>query len=233
MAGKQGDTEVIHLQHEIVAELECDTTHLNHDANFVYAACTDLKVRVISKADWQIEVVLGDTSSIPLSVHVDDENVYATCERRVYVWSKENWGMIGWFELSYSAITTTLLGDSLFVGAKEGRLVSIKKDSHETSSWQLYKSDITELWADSEIIFTSTNKDEPRVWKIESEGAPVESHVFDKKEKGSVILGTKDFLITGISTSEIKLWSRVDWSLTNTLSVSNHGTISSMWTISI
>ena len=94
----------------------------------MYAACTDLKIRVISKDNWQIEVELGETSSIPLAVHVDDENVYVTCERRVYVWSKENWGMIGWFELSYSAITSILLGDSLFVGAKEGRLVSIKKD---------------------------------------------------------------------------------------------------------
>ncbi|MHA1927187.1 MAG: hypothetical protein ACTSV2_01270 [Candidatus Thorarchaeota archaeon] len=229
MPGKAGGTEIIQLRHEIVAELECETTHLNHDEKFVYAACTDMKIRVISKDNWQIEVELGETSSIPLSVHVDDENVYATCERRVYVWSKENWGLTGWFELSYSAITTTLLGDSLFVGAKEGRLVSIKKNSHETSSWQLHKSDITQLWADSEIVFTGTNKDEPRVWKIEPDGAPEEFHIFDKKEKGSYILGTEDYLITGISTSDISLWSRVDWSLVNTLSVSNHGPISSMW----
>ena len=174
MAGKTGGTEPKPLSYENVAELEGDVTYIHHDERFVYAACTDLKVRVISKDSWQIEVELGDTSSIPLAVHVDNEHVYVTCEKKVYVWNKNTWGMIGWFELSYSVITSILMNDLLLVGAVDGRLVSIKKDTHETSSWQLYKSDLTELWADKDVIFTGTKKDEPRVWKIDSEAAPTE-----------------------------------------------------------
>ena len=102
--------------------------NLYQDDKCIYAACTDSKVRVWSKGDWELIAELGETTSPLLAVHVDDENVYATCERRVYVWNKSTWGMIGWFELSYSAITSTLCGEFLYVGAKEGRLVSIAID---------------------------------------------------------------------------------------------------------
>ncbi|MHA2192905.1 MAG: hypothetical protein ACXAAR_05710 [Candidatus Thorarchaeota archaeon] len=125
--------EALPLGHEIIAVLEADAVHIVHDERFLYAACRDLKVRVWSKEDWQLVAELGETSSEPLVVHVDDEQVYATCERRVYVWKKETWGMTGWFELTYQAITSTLQGDSFYVGARDGRLVSIKKHTHETS----------------------------------------------------------------------------------------------------
>ena len=229
MAGKTGGTEPKPLSYENVAELEGDVTYIHHDERFVYAACTDLKVRVISKSNWQIEVELGDTSSIPLAVHVDDEHVYVTCEKKVYVWNKSTWGMIGWFELSYSVLTSILMNDLLLVGAVDGRLVSIKKDTHETSSWQLYKTDLTELWADKDVIFTGTKKDEPRVWKIDSEAAPAELAVFDKKDKGAVLIGTDNYLISGISTGEIKVYDRVEWALVKTMESSNPRNINSMW----
>jgi len=95
----------LRLQHTIVAEFEDSAVYVNYDEKYVYAACTDLKVRVWSKGDWQVVAVLGDTNSPPLAVHVDEEHVYATCEKRVYVWNKTTWGMIGWYDLRYSEVT--------------------------------------------------------------------------------------------------------------------------------
>ncbi len=137
--------------------------------------------------------------------------------------------MIGWFELSYSAVTSTLRGDSLYVGAKEGRLVSIEKESHETSSWQLFKSDITSLRGDGHIICTSTSKDEPVVWKLESEGAPTEIKRLDKKDKGAKVVGNTNFIITALTTSDIKMWDRVDWSQIKYLPPIENSSIGSMW----
>ncbi|MDF1540141.1 MAG: hypothetical protein P1Q69_14695 [Candidatus Thorarchaeota archaeon] len=224
-----GTATSLRLQHSIVAEFEGEAVYVNHDEKYVYAACTDLKVRVWSKGDWQVVTVLGDTSSPPLAVHVDEEHVYATCEKRVYVWNKITWGMIGWFELSYSAVTSTLRGEFLYVGAKEGRLVSIKKDTHDTSSWQLLKSDITNLWADQEIICTSTSKDESMVWQLETDGAPTEIAKLDKKDKGARIAGNTGFILSGVSMSEIKVWDRVDWAHIRTLEPVNSNGIISIW----
>ncbi len=224
-----GTASSLRFHHTIVSELEGDAVYLNVDEQYVYAACTDLKVRVWSRSDWQLVAELGETSSPPLAVHVDENQVYATCEKRVYVWNKNTWGMIGWFELSYTAATSTLRGDSLYVGAKEGRLVSIKKDSHDTSSWQLFKADIVSIWGDGEIICTSTSKDEPIIWKLESEGAPTELKRLDKKDKGALLVGNTNFIITGVTTASIKLWNRVDWSLDKTLNQAGNGSISSLW----
>ncbi|MFW9932537.1 MAG: hypothetical protein ACFFDR_07760 [Candidatus Thorarchaeota archaeon] len=217
------------LQHHVEAQLEGDAVYLNVDDKYVYAACDDMKVRVWSRDDWQLVAELGETSSPPLAVHVDDNQVYATCEKRVYVWNKNSWGMIGWFELSYSAVTSTLRGDSLYVGAKEGRLVSIKKESHDTSSWQLFKADINNLWGDGEIICTSTSKDEAVVWKLESEGAPTEIKRLEKKDKGTKVVGNSHFIITGLTTADIKLWDRVDWSQIKSLPALESNVIGSMW----
>ena len=217
------------LQHSIVRQLNAEAVYVSIDDDFVYAACTDMKVRVWARKDWQLVAELGETSSPPLAVHVDEEQVFATCEKRVYVWNKKTWGMIGWFELSYNAVTSTLRGDSLYVGAKEGRLVSIKKDTHDTSSWQLFKSDIGNLWSDSEIICTSTSKDEPVIWKLQDHGSPTELKRLDKKDKGAKLVGNNSFIISGLTTSEIKIWDRVDWGHVRTLEpVANSG-IGSMW----
>ncbi|MFW9907839.1 MAG: hypothetical protein ACFFEF_04630 [Candidatus Thorarchaeota archaeon] len=228
-----GTAESLRLQHRIEAEFGSDVVYINHDEKYVYAACTDLKVRVWSKDEWQLIATLGDTTSPPLAVHIDDEHVYATCEKRVYVWTKNTWGMIGWFELTYTAVTSTLRGEYLYVGAKEGRLVSIKKDTHDTSSWQLFKSDITRIWADGEIICTSTNKDESVVWKIEKNTAPSEIARLDKKDKGAHITGNNAYILSGLNTSEIKMWDRVDWSRIRTLQPAGNNGLVSLWSNSI
>ncbi len=217
------------LQHSVVTQLDAEAVYISIDDDFVYAACADMKVRVWARKDWQLVAELGETSSPPLAVHVDEEQVFATCEKRVYVWNKNTWGMIGWFELSYNAVTSTLRGDSLYVGAKEGRLVSIKKDTHDTSSWQLFKSDIGSLWSDSEIICTSTSKDEPVIWKLQDHGSPTELKRLDKKDKGAKLVGNSNFIMSGLITSEIKIWDRVDWGhIRNLEPVANSG-IGSMW----
>ncbi len=217
------------LNHEKVIKLEAAAVDLDYDENFLYAACRDLKVRVWSKTDWHLVAELGDTDTPPLIVDVDDTQVFATCERRVYVWKKDTWGMTGWFELSYEALTSTLYGDYFYVGANDGRLVSIQKDTHETSSWQLHKSDLTSLWSDDKIICTSTKKEEPRVWLKDRDTAPSELARLDKKGKGGVLSGNAEFILVGNSTGEVAVYDRVEWELVKTLESGYTSPISSMW----
>jgi hypothetical protein len=224
-----GSNDVRHVGHETIATLETSAVDITYDSKFVYAACEDQIVRVWSKDEWRLVAELGETDTPPLVVDVDDTQVFATCEKRVYVWNKETWGLQGWFELSYQALTSTLSGDCFYVGAKEGRLVSIKKDTHETSSWQLHKSDITDIWSDDEIICTSTKKEEPKVWLRSKGTAPSELASLDKKSKGGAIVGNTEFVISGSSTGEIAVYDRVDWSLVRTLESSISNAISSMW----
>ncbi|MFX1262996.1 MAG: hypothetical protein ACFFAZ_12980 [Promethearchaeota archaeon] len=221
--------EALPLGHEVIAVLDVDAVHIVHDDRFLYAACRDLKVRVWSKEDWQLVAELGETSTEPLVVHVDDDRVYATCERRVYVWKKETWGMTGWFELTYHAITSTLQGDSFYVGARDGRLVSIKKDTHETSSWQLHKSDISTLWSDDKVILTGCRKEEPRVWLHEPNKAPTELARLDKKIRPTAIVGNPEFVIIGSESGEIGIWDRVEWQLIRTLQNKTSNPVVSMW----
>jgi hypothetical protein len=211
------------------SQMQLLTPTMHQDEKFVYAACRDQKVRVWAKDNWQLETILGDTDSLPLAVQADNEHLFVTCERRVYVWRKDTWGMIGWFELSYSAITSSLRGDYLDVGAKDGRLVSIEKDTHETSSWQVYKSDISYIWSDPEIICIGTKKEEPRVFHLRVDAAPSELARLEEADKGSHFVGNQEFLITGISTGDVKVWDRVDWSIIKTLSTNTQSPITSMW----
>lgn len=227
--GSSGSSDSKSLSHEIITTLDASAVDITYDDKFVYAACDDLRVRVWSKDDWQLVAELGETDTPPLVVDVDDTQVFATCERRVYVWNKETWGMTGWFELSYQALTSTLYGDYFYVGAREGRLVSIKKDTHDTSSWQLHKSDITDIWSDDKIICTSTKKEEPKVWLKEQDTAPSELAKLDKKDKGGVIFGNSDFVLVGSSTGEVAVYDRVEWSLVRTLESSTSNSVSSMW----
>ena len=220
------------LSYEVITQLEAPAVDLTYDEEFLYAACRDQHVRVWSKKDWQLIAELGETDTPPLVVDVDESQVFATCERRVYVWKKEKWGMTGWFELSYQALTSTLHGDYFYVGAREGRLVSIQKDTHETSSWQLHKSDITGLWSDDRIICTSTKKEEPRVWLKDPQTAPSELARLDKKDKGGVISGNAEFIMVGNSTGEIAVYDRVEWELVRTLELRKSNPISSMWSSS-
>ncbi|MFW9967701.1 MAG: hypothetical protein ACFFEA_11165 [Candidatus Thorarchaeota archaeon] len=221
--------EALPLGHEIIAVLEADAVHVVHDERFLYAACRDLKVRVWSKGSWQLVAELGDTNTEPLAVHVDDGQVYATCEHRVYVWKKETWGMTGWFELTYQAVASTLQGDNFYVGARDGRLVSIKKDSHETSSWQLHKSDITALWSDDKVILTGSRKEEPRAWLHKPNAAPTELARIDSKIRPSVLVGNNEFAIVGTTSGEISVWDRVEWQLVRTLNEKSSNIIVSMW----
>jgi len=220
------------LNHEIVTKLEAPAVDLTHDEDFLYVACRDQRIRVWGKTDWQLVAELGETDTPPLAVDVDEDEVFATCERRVYVWKKDTWGMTGWFELSYEALTSALHGDYFYVGAQEGRLVSIQKDTHETSSWQLHKSDITSLWSDDKIICTSTKKEEPRVWLKARDTAPSELARLDKKGKGGVVTGNNEFVLVGSSTGEIAVYDRVEWSLVRTLEMKKSNSISSMWATS-
>ena len=203
--GSVGSNGSAPLSHEIVTILESPAVDLTYDENYLYAACRDRRVRVWSKTDWKIVAELGETDTPPLDVDVDDTQVFATCERRVYVWKKETWGLTGWFELSYEALTSILHGDCFYVGASEGRLVSIQKDTHETSSWQLHKSDLTHLWSDDKIICTSTKKEEPRVWLKSKDAAPSELARLDKKGKGGVLSGNAEFVLVGTSTGDCSL----------------------------
>lgn len=215
------------LSHEVLSLLDIDVVDIDFDEQYIYAACSDCYIRVFSKSNWQLVSELGETDTEPLGVDVDDEQVYATCDRRVYVWKKETVGMIGWFELSYQAVTSSLQGDYFFVGAKEGRLVSIQKDTHETSSWHLHKSDITSIWSDDQIICTSTKKEEPRIWLKESNSAPSEIARFDKK--GGVVSGNSEFVFVGTQTGEVEVYDRTDWTCSQTFEAKNGMPISSMW----
>ncbi|MHA1935552.1 MAG: hypothetical protein ACW97A_09735 [Candidatus Thorarchaeota archaeon] len=227
MSNKSDATADSNLGHEMIVMLEADVVGMHQDEKFVYAACRDQKVRVWAKDNWQLETVLGDTDSLPLAVQADNEHLFVTCERRVYVWRKDTWGMIGWFELSYSAITSSLRGDYLDVGAKDGR--SIEKDTHETSSWQVYKSDISYIWSDPEIICIGTKKEEPRVFQLRVDAAPTELARLEEADKGSRFVGNQDFLITGLNTGEVKVWDRLDWTAIKTLSTNTQNPITSMW----
>ncbi|MFW9794728.1 MAG: hypothetical protein ACFFEE_10525 [Candidatus Thorarchaeota archaeon] len=224
-----GSNDTKSLSHEITTTLDAFAVDITYDERFVYAACEDQRIRVWAKGDWTLVAELGETDTPPLVVDVDDTQIFATCEKRVYVWNKETWGMTGWFELSYQALTSTLFGNYFYVGAREGRLVSIQKDTHETSSWQLHKSDITDIWSDDKIITTSTKKEEPRVWLKVKDAAPSELARLDKKGKGGVIHGNAEFVFVGTSTGEIEVYDRVEWNLVRTLESSNSNSVTSMW----
>ena len=227
--GSSSSNDVRPLTHTIITTLDSSAVDITYDSKFVYAACEDQLVRVWSKDEWQLVAELGETDTPPLVVDVDDTQVFATCERRVYVWNKEAWGLQGWFELSYQALTSTLFGDYFYVGARDGRLVSIKKDTHDTSSWQLHKSDITDIWSDDRIICTSTKKEEPKVWLKAQDTAPSELASLDKKGKGGVITGNAEFVFVGSSTGAIAVYDRVEWSLVRTLESRISNTVTSLW----
>jgi len=217
------------ISHESISLLEVDAIDIDYDNDYLYAACRDQSIRVFDKNTWKLVAELSEPDSEPLAVDVDDARVYATCEKRVYVWKKEGWGMTGWFELSYQAVASSLQGDFFFIGAKEGRLVSIQKESHETSSWQLHKSDITSIWSDDQIICTSTKKEEPRVWLKESNSAPSELARLDNKGKGGIVTGNSEFVFVGTPSGEIAIYDRKEWGLSKTLEPKNSNMISSMW----
>jgi WD40 repeat protein len=217
------------ISSEIVIKLDADVVHICHDEKFLYAACRDQFVRVWLKENWKLEAELGETSTIPLSVQVDEEQVYATCDQKVYVWNKDSWGMIGWFDLSYQAITSTLFRDYFYIGSKDGRLVSIRKDTHETSSWQLHKSSVTSLWTDERIICTSTSKGSPRVWMYGKNQAPTELASFEKKDRSGVLFGNDDFILVGTSDGEIRVWDRVDWNVEHTFETKISDSVVNMW----
>lgn len=217
------------ISHETVTELDADATDVAYDDQFLYAACRDQRIRVWSKESWQLVAELGETNSEPLAVDVDETQVYATCEKRVYVWNKESWGMIGWFELSYQAVTATLHGDYFFVGARDGRLVSIQKDTHETNSWQLHKSDITSLWSDDRIICTSTRKEEPRVWLKVKGTAPSELARLDMKGKSGVVSANSELVLVGTESGEIGVYDRVEYELVRTLEPEKSQAVHSLW----
>ncbi len=225
----KGGSDSTIVSHESISLLEVDAIDIDYDDKYVYAACTDHHIRVFDKTTWQLTAELNVTDAEPLAVDVDEGQVYATCEKRVYVWKKESWGMIGWFELSYQAITSLLQGDFFFIGAKEGRLVSIQKESHETSSWQLHKSDLSSIWSDDQIICTSTKKEEPRVWKKESGSAPSELTRLNGKGKGGIVTGNSEFVFVGSPSGEVDVYERTEWSLSKTFEQRNSSMISSMW----
>jgi tetratricopeptide (TPR) repeat protein len=225
-AGSNGFTRV---GYETVTELEVDAIDITYDERFLYAACRDQMIRVWSKESWQLVAELGETVTEPLAVDVDETQVYATCEKRVYVWNKESWGMIGWFELSYQAVTAALYGDYFFVGARDGRLVAIQKDTHEPNSWQLHKSDITSLWSDDKIICTSTRKEEPRVWLKAKDAAPSELARLDVKGKGGVVSGNAEFVMVGTAGGEVAVYDRVEYDLVKTLEPEKSHAVHALW----
>jgi tetratricopeptide (TPR) repeat protein len=224
-----GTNGTSNISYETVSELNVDAADIDYDENYIYAACRDLRVRVWSKKDFQLVAELSETLTEPLAVDVDNEQIYATCEKRAYVWKKGTWGMIGWFELSYQALTSFLQGDYFFVGARDGRLVSIQKDTHDTSSWQLHKSDFVSIWCDERVICTSTKKEEPRIWLKNPGSAPSELARLDMKWKGGVVTGNSEFIFIGTSSGQIAVYDRTDWELARTLEAKSSTVITSMW----
>ena len=93
----------------------------------------------------------------------------------------------------------------------------------------MHKSDITSIWSDEQIICTSTKKEEPRVWLKESNSAPSELTRLDNKGKGGIVTGNSDFIFVGTPSSEIALYDRKEWGLSNTYEPKNSNMISSMW----
>ena len=218
----------VKLGYNLLTQFDSASTALTRDKEHLFAACHDKKIRVWTKKDWKMVAELGETSTEPLTVHVDETQVFATCERRVYVWKKNAWGMIGWFELSNDALASTLQKDRFYVGSKDGRLVSIHKETHETSSWRLHKTDITQIWSDGDIILTGTKKEEPAVWRHKKGEAPSEeAHL--GKDKSSDIFGNAEFLLIGTSTGSVKVWDRRDWSFIKTLESGTSAPITAMW----
>ncbi|MCK4483539.1 MAG: hypothetical protein KAU89_01855 [Candidatus Thorarchaeota archaeon] len=231
MSGKQDNSAPASssVTHEEVTVLEVDAVDISYDDRFLYAACKDKFVRVWSKGDWQLVAELGETNSEPLAVHVDKDHVYATCERRVYMWRKGTWGMIGWFELSYHALTSNLHGDCFYIGTREGRLLSIKRDTNETSSWPLHKSEIAMLWSNGSVICSGTKKEAPVVWTPDLDTAPTELAVLDKSDRGTAVTGNSQFVMVALTSGDVKLWDRVGWNHVRTLESQTDEPLISMW----
>jgi hypothetical protein len=216
------------LSYRIITNLESACNSITSDGDYLYAACQDKKIRIWSKKDWKLVSELGETSTTPLSVHVDEMQVFATCERRVYVWKKKTWGMIGWFELSSEALASTLQADRFYVGSKDGRLVSIHKETHETLSWPLHRSDITQIWSDGNVICTGTKKEAPIVWRQKKGGAPTEESRLGT-ERSAEFTGNRDFILVGSTSGNVSVWDRRDWSYLNSLESRSGAQISAMW----
>ena len=217
------------VSHEEVTILEVDAVDISYDDRFLYAACKDKYVRVWSKGDWQLVAELGKINSEPLTVHVGKDHVYATCERRVYMWQKGTWGMIGWFELSYHALASDLHGDYFYIGTREGRLLSIKKGTNETSSWQLHKSEITMLWSDGSVICSGTKKESPVVWSRGIDAAPAELAVLGKADRGTAVMGNSEFVMVGLDSGDVNLWDRVGWNHVRTLESETGEPLVALW----
>ncbi|MHA1588026.1 MAG: hypothetical protein ACTSV9_04520, partial [Candidatus Thorarchaeota archaeon] len=214
---------------EEVTTLEVDAIDISYDDRFLYAACKDKYVRVWSKGDWQLVAELGETNSEPLTVHVGKDHVYATCERRVYMWQKGTWGMIGWFELSYHALTSALHGDYFYIGTREGRLLSIKKVTNETSSWPLHKSEITMIWSDGSVICSGTKKESPVVWSCSIDAAPAELAVLGKTDRGTAVMGNSKHVMVGLDSGDVNLWDRVGWNHVRTLESEHGEPVAALW----
>jgi len=137
--------------------------------------------------------------------------------------------MTGWFELTYPAVTSSLQGDLFYVGAKEGRLVSIKKDTHETSSWQLHKNALRALWTDDKVIVTGSKKEEPRIWLHRPNTGPTELARLDARIRPAAIVGNSEFIIVGTTSGEIGVWNRVEWHHMHSLQEKSSNDIVSMW----
>ncbi|MGY5862435.1 MAG: hypothetical protein RTU09_08710 [Candidatus Thorarchaeota archaeon] len=217
------------LTYEEVTILEVDAVDISYDDRFLYAACKDKYVRVWSKGDWQLVAELGETNSELLTVHIGKDHVYATCERRVYMWQKGTWGMIGWFELSYHALTSDLHGDYFYIGTREGRLLSIKKGTNETSSWPLHKSEIAMLWSDGSVICSGTKKESPVVWSRGLDTAPAELAVLDNADRGTAVMGNSEFVMVGLASGDVNLWDRVGWNHIGTLESQTGEPLTSLW----
>jgi len=217
------------VTHEEVTVLEVDAVDVSYDDRFLYAACKDNYVRVWSKGDWQLVAELGETNSKPLTVHVGKDHVYATCERRVYMWLKGTWGMIGWFELSYHALTSDLHGDYFYIGTREGRLLSIKKGTNETSSWPLHKSEITMIWSDGSVICSATKKESPIVWSRGIDAAPAELAVLGKDDRGTAVMGNSEFVMVGLDSGDVNFWDRAGWNLVRTLESKTGEALVALW----
>ncbi len=231
MAGsseKAGD-DAKALCYDVVARIDVDAVGLCHDDTYLYVASREGRVQVWSKESWKSVATLGETSTPPLCVLVDADHVYAICERRVYVWQKATWGMIGWFELSYQAVTADIQGSYLYIGAKDGRLVAIRTDTRDTSSWTLHKSDITGLWADRDVICTVPRKGSPCVWSLPGTKQPEEVVSLERKERAVSVAGNSECLLVALANGKVDIWDRSSWSLDETVEASPSGPVVSMW----
>ncbi|MEM4734698.1 MAG: hypothetical protein QXS20_03190, partial [Candidatus Thorarchaeota archaeon] len=198
-------------------KVNVEALYVTHDSDMVYAACRDMRVRVWPKDEFARVMRLEGFSSPLVSIHVDGQDIFVTTQKRIHLWRKSTWGMVGWFELSCNACSSVMTPQHLYIGSDDGRMLAIGRADHDASSWQLHRAEITSMWTDGETIVTLPKKEQPCAWRHLPNQPPTEIQKLETKQ-ATVISGNDRFVFIGTSLGDIEFWDRSDWSLALRLS---------------